>query len=87
MCSHAVFYLLGRCFLTHYIPYELISVRMSSTRHAVILDDNLTGLGYVPDLTPVHHVDLLTGNNFKTSGNLKKPVWESCVCVMSFTSV
>lgn len=60
---------------------------MSLTRHAVILDDNLTGFGYMPDLTPAHQVDLLTGNNLRTSGNRKKPVSGSCVCVMSFTSV
>jgi hypothetical protein len=30
-------------------------------RQAVILGPSFTGLGYRPDLTPAHHVDLLTG--------------------------
>ena len=39
----------------------LISVRISSTRHAVIRGPSLIGLGYRPDLTPAHQVDLPTG--------------------------
>jgi hypothetical protein len=33
----------------------------SSTRHAVMRGPSLTGFGNRPDLTPAHHVDLLTG--------------------------
>ena len=35
--------------------------RMSSTRHAVVLDPSLTGFGYLPDLIPFHHEERLTG--------------------------
>lgn len=34
---------------------------MSSTRQAVVRAPSLTGDGYLPDLTPAHHEDLLTG--------------------------
>jgi hypothetical protein len=39
----------------------LIRARTSATRHAVIRGPSFTGFGYRPDLTPAHHVDLLTG--------------------------
>ena len=34
---------------------------MSSSVHAVMRGPSLWGLGYRPDLTPAHQVDLLTG--------------------------
>ncbi len=65
-----------------YPSNELIRVRISFARQAVILDDNFMGFGYMPDFTPAHHVDLLTGKNFKTSGRRKNPVSGSCLYVM-----
>ena len=43
---------------------DSISRRISSTRHTVMRCPSLTGLGNRPDLTPSHHVDLLTGMGF-----------------------
>ena len=34
---------------------------MSDTRQAVVRSDNLTGLGYLPDLQPFNQVERLTG--------------------------
>lgn len=42
-------------------PADAISLRMSSTRHAVVDGPSLTGWGKRPDLTPAHHADLQTG--------------------------
>ncbi len=34
---------------------------MSDARQTVVRGDNLIGLGYLPDFTPLSHVDRLTG--------------------------
>ncbi|MGZ5018694.1 MAG: hypothetical protein ACXV8U_23240 [Methylobacter sp.] len=71
--------------VTHSAPPNLsIKARMSSTFQAVVRVPSLTGLGYLPDLTPAHQVDLLTGINAGIGGsalglpticgNLKKAV-------------
>jgi len=38
------------------------SCSISDTRQAVTFFDNFSGFGYLPDLTPRHHVLLETGN-------------------------
>jgi hypothetical protein len=38
-----------------------IKARMSSTFHAVVLAEIFTAAGYLPDLTPFHHVVAQTG--------------------------
>ena len=47
---------------------------MSSTRHAVMRSPNFMDCGKRPDLTPAHHVDLLTGITESTAGKRIKPV-------------
>jgi len=65
---------------------------MSEAFQAVVRGDNLTGLGYRPVLTPVHHVDLLTGiigssggvavGSPMICGKRKKPVSGMAFCFM-----
>ena len=53
---------------------------MSSVRQAVILVLSLTSAGKRPSLTPVHHVDLDTGNTTSTCCKRINPVNGDC-CV------
>jgi hypothetical protein len=45
----------------HPLEPVLMRARISSVRHVVMRGPSLTGLGYLPVLTPAHQVDLLTG--------------------------
>jgi len=48
----------------HAAPSMLSSkARISAFFQAVVLSPNLTGLGYLPDLTPARKVDRPTGNS------------------------
>jgi len=46
---------------------------MSLFRHAEVRSESLTGLGYIPDRIPAHHVERETGYRFRTSGSLRNP--------------
>ncbi len=63
---------------------------MSSALHAVVRSPSFTGLGNLPDLTPAHQVERLTGiiggllSLPKICGRRKKPVSGivlSCICL------
>lgn len=61
-----------------------IRARISSTRQAVMRAPSFTGLGKRPSLTPVHHVDLLTGigpSGARIWGRRTKPLCGSCGAV------
>jgi hypothetical protein len=58
--------ILFRFFEVFHYAAPWMSALMSSTRQAVTRDESFTLDGYLPDLTPCHHVDLPTGNSFKT---------------------
>ena len=47
-----------------------IKARMEEARHATHLTDSRTGAGNLPEATPAHQCDRLTGTRFSTSGSL-----------------
>jgi hypothetical protein len=51
-----------------------MSICMSLTRHAVMLELSLTGFGKQPFFTPSHQVVLLMGKTFKIVERRTKPV-------------
>ncbi len=46
----------------------MINSLISLTLQAIVLGPSFTGCGKRPDLTPAHHVDLLTGMNAGIGG-------------------
>ena len=48
---------------------SFMSLSMSSTRHAVVLDESLQPCGYFPAATPSHHVEALTGMSAGIGGS------------------
>src|SRR6516162_3759653 len=54
---------------------------MSDARQQVVLSDSLTGRGKRPVRTPFHHVERLTGINFRIWGSRRSAagsIWDCC---------
>jgi hypothetical protein len=71
----------GFCFVClirgddHFVPsLEMDSIRAwISSAFQNVAPPCFTGLGYLPDLTPAHHVDFETGNEDRIVGILTNP--------------